>query len=594
MIRVSDKVKNYNGENPFSDSQPRNFSDDKVINEFYPTSIFWSLFNDQHEIIVGTRGSGKTFLLKMMRYSMLKKIPDIRAQKIIKEKNFISLYVPMNIEFVGSFSYRNIPEDYQIPFFQFSFNCLLAESLITELLSILDEEQSDFVRFKKNNLLANNINSIWFNDQSNTTDMSSLATKVRTLFYNNDIKKGLEFVPPVFTKQIGSSMQSVKDVIQQIFNFEEEPTWIICVDEAEFLKSPLQKCINTVFRSDSKRLVLKVATLPFYHKTYKTLDNDISVSVGNDFNFRFIDMKYDSEDFIQVTNSLCNRRLKRLNAEIYIDKLEEFIGTIGNDDLIDYYREEVGPEKSQMEIIEKEIISEFSAQRKLSVSELVTLRKPVYDKFAPIFFLRKMYHLSTEGHSVPGWYSGSSMIRKISQGNPRRFIQLMNDIFEKARTTTLKPKSQHEVIMKYARTICDATQSLEIHGPKAKDNLDQIAEYLKSRVHNGPLIFAGNTFSLNLNNEELKSNEDWIKLAVAYSRLVVDDSSLLYGISNDTKYSIGNVYSAKYWLPMRVGDYPKIKLSSKDKYSYQVGRIKAKESNKQISLFDEVKENDTF
>ncbi len=594
MKRVSDMVNNYNGENPFNDSQSRNFSDDKVINEFYPTSIFWSLFNDQHEILLGTRGSGKTFLLKMMRYSMLKKISDPRAQKIVEEKNFIALYVPMNMEFVGSFSYRDIPEDYQIPFFQFSFNCLLAESLITELLSILDEDKDDLERFRKNNQLAKSINIIWFNDQSKITDMSTLAIKVRTLFYTHDVKNGLESVPPVFTKNIGSSLQSIIEVIRKILNFHGEPTWIICVDEAEFLKTPLQRCINTVFRSDSKRLVLKVATLPFYHKTYKTLDDDISVAVGNDFNFRFIDMKFDSEDFIQVTNNLCKRRLKRLNSEINIEKLEEFVGVIGKDDLIDYYREEVGHEKSFREVIENEIISEFSTVRKQGVKEYVTLRKTVYDKFAPIFFVRKMYQISTKGNSVPGWYAGSSIIRKISQGNPRRFIQLMNELFEKARTTSLTPKSQHEVILKYARTLCDSTQALEIHGPEAKDNLDQIAEYLKAKVHDGPLIFSGNTFSLSFNNQELKNNEDWIKLAVAYSRLVVDENSLLYGIRNDTKYVIGNIYSAKYWIPMRVGNYPKINLSLKNKYSYQVGRINLKDQNKQLSIFDEVNENDTI
>jgi len=594
MNRITDIVKNYDGENPFNDSQSRNFSDDKVTNEFYPTSIFWSLFNDQHEIVIGTRGSGKTFLLKMMRYSMLKKISDPRAQLIIKEKKFIALYVPMNIEFVGSFSYRNIPEDYQIPFFQFSFNCLLAESLITELLAILDEEKNELERYKKNSKLANHINQIWFNDQSRISDMSTLVVKVRALFYNHDVKNGLDFIPPVFAKQIGSSLQSIKEVIRQILNFQDEPTWIICVDEAEFLKAPLQKCINTVFRSDSKRLVLKVATLPFYHKTYKTLDNEISVSVGNDFNFRFIDMKFDSEDFIRVTNSLCQRRLRRFSSNSNMEKLEDFVGVIGKDDLIDYYREELGVEKSQSEIIENEIISELSPKRQENMSERVSLRKPVYDKFAPIYFVRKMYKLSRNGNTIPGWYAGSSMIRKISQGNPRRFIQLMNDLFEKARMTPLKPKAQHEVILKYARTICDATQALEIHGPEAKDNLDQIAEYLRARVHDGPLLYSGNTFSLSLNNYEIKKNEDWIKLAVAYSRLIIDDSSLLYGIKSNTKYSIGNVYSAKYWLPMRIGDYPRIKLSSKDKYSYLVRKISVEEEDNQISFFDEGNENDTI
>ena len=61
MKRVADEVKGYTQQNPFSDSQARNFSDAKLISEFCPVSNYWSLFNDQHEVLLGTRGSGKTF-----------------------------------------------------------------------------------------------------------------------------------------------------------------------------------------------------------------------------------------------------------------------------------------------------------------------------------------------------------------------------------------------------------------------------------------------------------------------------------------------------------------------------------------------------
>ena len=72
-MRIADRLKNYDGQNPFYDSQARNFSDEKVLNEFCPISSFWDLFNEQHEIILGTRGSGKTFLLKMNHLKLLKK-----------------------------------------------------------------------------------------------------------------------------------------------------------------------------------------------------------------------------------------------------------------------------------------------------------------------------------------------------------------------------------------------------------------------------------------------------------------------------------------------------------------------------------------
>ncbi len=576
MNRESDVFKKYTGRNPFGDNQGRNYSDSKVINEFYPTSTFWSLFNDQHEVLLGTRGSGKTFLLKMMRYSMLHRLHLPESKKIIRDLEYIAFYVPMNLEFVTVLSSSNIPEINQIDLFRFFFNCLLADSIITEILFMVEEVTNELERAQKNNYLAQRLNDIWFNDKSNdVSDLTSLLSKLHSLYYNHDIAIGIEKLPNAFITQIGSTLLSVIDVLRKYLDIKVEPTWIICIDEAEFLKVPFQKCINTVLRAASKRMVFKVATLPFYYKTNETLDSNVWVSAGNDYNYRVIDMKYDSVDFINVTNSLCKNRLHEKNSEFTnIFRLEDFVGTIGNDDQIDYFKEEEKTRDRQKcfdrEIIEKDIICEFSQKRKDSAISFSSSRKPVYDKFAPIYFVRRMYKISLDGNSTPGWYAGSAMIRKIAQGNPRRFIQLMNDLFEKARKSNLSPKSQHEAIFMFSRIMCDTTQALEKYGPEAKEKLEEIAKWLQNRVHDGPLIYSGNTFTLKLNNDEFAYNRDWIELAIAYSRLIVDNKSLLNGINCDTKYSLANIYSAAYWIPMRAGEYPKITLTSKESYKYNI------------------------
>ena len=59
----SDELLKYPGQNPFAESQGRSFSRSKVEGEFHPTSTFLDRINQQHEILLGTRGSGKTFLL---------------------------------------------------------------------------------------------------------------------------------------------------------------------------------------------------------------------------------------------------------------------------------------------------------------------------------------------------------------------------------------------------------------------------------------------------------------------------------------------------------------------------------------------------
>lgn len=575
MSRVADMVKGSNCQNPFSDSQARNFSDTKLINEFCPISNYWSLFNDQHEILLGARGSGKTFLLKMMRYSMLKRIQDPRAQNLAEKKEYIALYVPMYLEFVTHLTSSDSSEEKQVQLFQFAFNCLLAQSMLVELKEILSEETDKMKWAKKNLELSLALNSCWFDDDaSDVSDLFSLTTKLRKLFYNFDVSTGdLTNIPPVFKRQMGATLLAVKEIVAECLGLTEEPTWIICIDEAEFLTEPLQRCINSVFRSDSRRIALKVATLPYYHRTLNTLDPKIAVSEGNDFSYRVVDMDHEDADFINLTNALVSSRLKtRFDPSLDIDKLEDFLGTVGSDDPIDYYREEVKTQSATDDIIMQDIVSELSEERRRSASNYPNPRKTIRDKFAPVFYVRRMYKLSRRGNTKPGWYAGSQMVRKISQGNPRVFIQIMNNLFEKARNSELTPKAQHGVIFDYVQGFCESTQALESNGPTMHRELDSIGEALHEHVHEGDLRSTGCNFTLGFDSEKsFEYAKKWLQQAVAYSRIVVSKDILINGITKETEFVLANTYAARYWLPMRAdGTAKKINIRDNKVATYTV------------------------
>ena len=596
MNRISDLVKGYIQQNPFSDSQARNFSDTKMCNEFCPISNYWSLFNDQHEILLGTRGSGKTFLLKMMRYSMLKRINDPQAKKLAQEKKFIALYVPMYLEFVTHLTHSDTPEQQQISSFQFAFNCLLAQSLLVELREMISENDNKLELAKANLHLTLDLNNVWFDDDGkDVSDLNSLSIKLKKLFYNYDVKsENNDKIPPVFKRQIATPLLAVKELVATHLGLAEEPTWIICIDEAEFLSLSMQRCLNSVFRSDSNRIALKVATLPYYHRTLETLNPDITVSSGNDFSYRVVDMRYDHIDFINLTNTLVVHRIKsRFDNSLELSSLEDFIGKVGNDDQIDYYREEVGEQLATYDRIVEDIKNEFSDKRKKNAENYPNPRKTIYDKFAPIWYVRRMYALSKEGNRKPGWYAGSQMIRKISQGNPRIFIQIMNNLFEKARNYELTPKIQHGVIMEYVRGFCESTQALESNGPIMYRKLDMIAQILQNHVHNQALVSAGCNFVIKCESDEnFENTKKWLQQAVAYSRVTVDEDTLKNTITPKTHFSLAYTYATKYWIPMRSDISPKI-ISLKDDVgmTYTVKMpIKKNFEGEQLSFFVEEEE----
>lgn len=595
-MKLSKRIKEYKGSNPFSDSQARNYSDNKLSSEFYPISQFWTLFNDQHEILLGTRGCGKTFLLKMMRYSMLKRIDDPRARELVTSKEYIALYVPMHLEFVAAFNNPRLSEEEQIKLFQFGFNCKLAEALITELISLVNDIELSVDRAKKTVEIVECLSHIWLDEKDpDIYEFETLSARIVELYYK--VEGGtsdLDRVPIVLKRQICAPLLAVKAKIKQILELPEEPTWIVCVDEAEFLNTTLQKCINNVFRSDSNRIALKVATLPYYHKTLETLVKSVFVDDGNDFSFKVVDLAYDSDDFIALTNKLCVNRLKKAFGEaIECNELEDFLGKVGNDDLIDYYRKELGEDNATPEIIEDGIVDNFSEGRKKSAADYTHKRKTIYDKYAPIYFVREMYKKSKQGNSKPGWYAGAKTVRKLAQGNPRIYIQIMSNLFERAKQTELSEKVQHEELMKFAERFCNETKALEVKGPIIDKELNYIAQYLHEKVHAEYLRTTGSAFVLkyDLANGSFDKCKEWIELAIAYSRVIVKNEVKICGISENTRFSLANSYAVKYWLPMR-GDSPeKIKISRQESNKYTVKKEKKREDYRQLSLFDEVNDD---
>lgn len=88
----------------FENSNARGLNTNQLANEFIWTESFEALFTSQNQVILGSRGSGKTALVKMLAHENLSKLASFypKAKAIIDEKNFIATYVPLRVEWVNS------------------------------------------------------------------------------------------------------------------------------------------------------------------------------------------------------------------------------------------------------------------------------------------------------------------------------------------------------------------------------------------------------------------------------------------------------------------------------------------------------------
>src|ERR1700741_4868441 len=78
-----------------------NLTRDELVETFVPTQAFWRLLSAKNHIVLGARGSGKTALAKMLSHDHLSRFKNERSQGIIASKNFIGIYIPTRLEWVG-------------------------------------------------------------------------------------------------------------------------------------------------------------------------------------------------------------------------------------------------------------------------------------------------------------------------------------------------------------------------------------------------------------------------------------------------------------------------------------------------------------
>lgn len=564
----------FQGPNPFHEGQAKTTNDATLLGEFFPTSTFWSALNNQHEILLGTRGSGKTAILRMLSYSCFRQLEDEKATPYKKEKNFIGFYLPLHLEFLSSLQGRDVKDENRLEYFQFAFNCAAIKSALVEIKHLINDLfLSPRDRLLKEDGITSDLCRLWFPDKCGAfSALSELSFEIDCL-YQHEVFWADGSKPTVhpFAQSIFGPLLPALARVSHLLGLEpSKTTWIACVDEAEFLSKAFQKCINHFLRSEKRPIVVKLATLPYKHLTRETLVSGIHIEPGgNDFNYRKIDLTWDSTDFNGLSNRICSQRLEKAfprqsRSASSQTSLEDFFGVIGNDDLIDYYREEFPSDSSESSILDG-IISSLSEKRKKHFESIRNDPKKIewayFKRFAPVFYVRRMRAESRKGNRAVGWLAGAKTIRKLSDGNPRRLIQLMNQMFEAARKSKLTPKLQHRINEEFSSSQFGFSEGLPEFGIILKAILDVIGKILEERVHGAEMTDGGCIFSIQKNLFDLKIIKDSLQLGIDYSFLFVDEQSMTEGLQAETEYRLAHVVAAHFWLPMRRGE--KITLQSR-------------------------------
>ncbi|MCO2049080.1 hypothetical protein FA412_29955, partial [Pseudomonas aeruginosa] len=493
------KISSQKAQNPFENDNARNSTPEDLPYQFVWTEDFARLISPKNHILIGARGSGKTAIVKMLSHEYLSKLSHESAQELISNKGFIGTYVPMRLSWVGGLKSKPwLSEEGREKHFQWRLNVACCSAFLSTVESCLNTYfEEEFERIIGERDISLEISQAWFsNAESNSIRRirDSLAdVEYRKLLDEEKLRVnegkegsniGVEFDVGLFQPL----MRSIA-ILKRFIEFPRSAIWALCLDEAEYLSMEYQRILNSHMRTYADGLVFKITTMPYKHYT---LDTNTAVPLvrGDDFKYIYLDNvqlpkkgEAEYEALKKFCTDLFERRLKGSRWDQEGVSLEELLGNsyVLSDKSID--RSEI------VELIEK-YGNESTVERARSLSSSSKFDDEIGRKLKGALLLREAVS-KLKGNASSQIYAGVEMVIRCSDGNPRRFISILNSLYlasSDSEGVKQVPYSIQDRLLRhfsnseYRRIISEPGQGDGIH-----KTLSIIGKYFKDCLHHRPL-----------------------------------------------------------------------------------------------------------
>lgn len=495
----------------FEVDNARNQNRDEVVKTFVPSEAFWRMLSAKNQIILGCRGSGKTALAKMLSHSHLAKFSDERARQAIEQKQFIGIYVPARISWMGSHSSRReIHTEWDIETFIWKLNLATCFSLLDSVESCLDQYCSTSLenRLRAEVAVSRGMSKYWLG----TNAFSSLPD-LRSALFDLDFRKKVQLTklrisgnPSSSESPIGvhlhtdlfDPLRSAIEVVKVELDLPSETAWLMCLDEIEFLSLYQHKIINTHLREHSGNLYFKLTTMPYRHYTLDT-QFPVPLNAGHDFEYLYLDTHRikassvnadgsEDESLPVFSSQIFKKRLAASGLNSHAQKTLKSV--FGDSRLLDPATEDWS-EGSDNYALLLEYGNEATIGRAqaLMANSMQKFRDQIGRKIQGALLLKNAIRMS-QGRAQMSIYSGASMLARCSDGNPRMFIALINNMFWESHTfhaandtlslKPIPPRVQNRVLTEFSGTFLERIQGEE-SGSDLYKLINSIGSYLKTR-----------------------------------------------------------------------------------------------------------------
>lgn len=567
----------------------------EIAENFIYSKSFNLLIQNNHSVLLGARGCGKTTLMKMLTLSALHSWKGNQAKKVREKIPFYAIYISTDIywnvrdnkTYEQLDKFKNFPEI--VSKFSVTTNILISLcNTFEEILSLEINNKSDTtqenelcIHLMKEWMLPPTVPTLPYIRESLKRRSDIFNRFVQSIIFNYSKDDTIDTTDKEYLFiDFRSSLKLVTSIFERIFGVSKK--WAFCFDELELAPDWLRDDLFLSLRSTDQKIIYKLSASPIV-----SLSNKYPATVGNDL--ILIKMWESSDDTFskKIISSIVNKNFKK-----HID-LKEFFHSS------DIYNKDRGSynEGSNFQNEVKSLIKKDASFRRFLLQKNVDLNNPValdeqnkdilFRKIKPIVYFRNYFidyvisepsnnelQVKLRSRKTLALYSGVEVLYKICDGNPRWLIgiinTILNRIIDKSKSTDIRD-IQVDVLYETAVQFMNVISNIPIEPYKTtrkQYTLEDLIQLIGLSFQNeilGPIFKMDPKGSFIVEKSEILIPEaliDFLEKAAYQGAIILlnsNDSAFDFEVRGK-KFRLSYMLAPLFKLPLRT--YGEINLSS--------------------------------
>lgn len=296
-------------------------------------------FSAMPMLIKGSKGSGKTHIMKYYSYELQKirsRDKDIRLRDFLDENQFIGVYIRCSGFNAEQFCGKGVSDDLWKVLYAYFWELWVGERLMTLLMDLLQDgvltnfDETEFVQRVLRIFLA-------------PVECEHTLDRLRMLFLNLQKHIMYEIQNFIFTDKETPQVQillaannltyGIPNILSEYVHFFENKRIIYLIDELENFSDSQQELIQSLIREKPISCTFRVGSRPYGIRTYRTLSGEINHE-GEEFDLVSLDEELRNNDrYSEYVTKICEKRVR--NSSINIPENFSLKRLIQNQDVND-------------------------------------------------------------------------------------------------------------------------------------------------------------------------------------------------------------------------------------------------------------------